>query len=361
MPPIIIFAIIAILLIAITYYVILITGDKKSEPQQQTQTQTQTTTTPTGTNTTVTTGSSTITSGSPIDAIITDSPTRNPEPEITTSGATTPSTLDHQDIIDAITAPIGLVGEPVENTTSIPTTTISSPNVPTTTNTMTTPIKTPVTTSPNVPTTTNTMTTPIKTPVTTTQPTSSLNLVTGTTSTPVAGTSMSGPINTSSTSGSNTPVATVFTIPYINSSTSTTTSTPTVNVSSASSTPVVNVSSAISTTASSSSSSSSTAKPTQYWRSDGKCGPSYGNAPCKPGQCCSQWGFCGTTSKHCVKPSCVYQCNDTTIKSPRSDGRCGPSYGNAPCKTNQCCSRWGFCGKTDKHCIQPNCVYQCKK
>jgi len=53
------------------------------------------------------------------------------------------------------------------------------------------------------------------------------------------------------------------------------------------------------------------------WREDGKCGPNnkledgnpsqcdpQGNAP-KKGPCCSQFGFCGNTEKHCGCQQCV--------------------------------------------------------
>jgi len=30
--------------------------------------------------------------------------------------------------------------------------------------------------------------------------------------------------------------------------------------------------------------------------------------------------------------------------------RCGPDYGNKKCTNNECCSKWGYCGTSEKHC-----------
>eukprot|EP00833_Pecoramyces_ruminatium_P011805 jgi/Orpsp1_1/1185837/evm.model.c7180000095546.1 len=35
----------------------------------------------------------------------------------------------------------------------------------------------------------------------------------------------------------------------------------------------------------------------------GRCGGEYGSCP--EGQCCSQWGWCGTTSAYCAASGCL--------------------------------------------------------
>ncbi|CEO95513.1 hypothetical protein PBRA_004239 [Plasmodiophora brassicae] len=39
-------------------------------------------------------------------------------------------------------------------------------------------------------------------------------------------------------------------------------------------------------------------------RGDGRCGPEFGNSACSPGECCSQYGWCGTTPAHCRNDVC---------------------------------------------------------
>jgi Lytic polysaccharide mono-oxygenase, cellulose-degrading/Chitin recognition protein len=70
----------------------------------------------------------------------------------------------------------------------------------------------------------------------------------------------------------------------------------------------------------------------------GTCGNgSRGNGICSNGQCCSQYGWCGTTSAHCNGSS--------------SGGTCGNgSRGNGICSNGQCCSQYGWCGTTSAHC-----------
>jgi hypothetical protein len=42
------------------------------------------------------------------------------------------------------------------------------------------------------------------------------------------------------------------------------------------------------------------------------CGPA---GPCAPGNCCSKWGYCGSTDAYCGV-DCVSQCPGTPIPSP---------------------------------------------
>jgi hypothetical protein len=51
-------------------------------------------------------------------------------------------------------------------------------------------------------------------------------------------------------------------------------------------------------------------------------------------------------------------------KDQRKDHRCGPRYKNAKCGRGRCCSKFGWCGTSDKHCYKkPHgyCSSQCKK
>ncbi|ORX75607.1 subtilisin-like protein [Anaeromyces robustus] len=120
----------------------------------------------------------------------------------------------------------------------------------------------------------------------------------------------------------------------------------------------------------------------------GKCGSANGNLSCAPGYCCSKYGYCGNTEKHCLASqgcqSKFGECtNDTTTttttttktktttttkttkttttkttktsttKTPTNTntGKCGSANGNLSCAPGYCCSKYGYCGKTDKHCL----------
>jgi len=124
-----------------------------------------------------------------------------------------------------------------------------------------------------------------------------------------------------------------------------------------------------------------TIKPTS---TNGKCGEGYGNCP--TGKCCSKYGWCGKTSDYCdIAKGCQSefgQCNNTTTKKTTTTttttttkkttkktkkttttattttkkteptvsttGQCGNGYGKCP--NGECCSKYGWCGKSNKHC-----------
>ncbi|UJR13805.1 hypothetical protein I4U23_000816 [Adineta vaga] len=87
---------------------------------------------------------------------------------------------------------------------------------------------------------------------------------------------------------------------------------------------------------------------------------------CPDGQCCSQYGYCGSTPEHCEGARTQGDCQ--TKGCP--NGLCCSKYGycgntaehcdntpitNGNCKTQgcpagQCCSAYGFCGTTVAHC-----------
>jgi len=109
---------------------------------------------------------------------------------------------------------------------------------------------------------------------------------------------------------------------------------------------------------------------------DGKCGSSVGTR-CPDNQCCSQYGYCGTTDAHCVagcqakyglckgtskktttttKKTTNSKKTTTTSKKASStnvpvskDGKCGSSAGTK-CPSGQCCSKYGYCGTTSDYC-----------
>jgi len=74
-----------------------------------------------------------------------------------------------------------------------------------------------------------------------------------------------------------------------------------------------------------------------------ECGPQGGGASCSDGNCCSQYGWCGTSSAYC-------------------GSGCQPSYGSCQCGSQAggvtcselgyggCCSQYGWCGTGSAYC-----------
>jgi len=111
----------------------------------------------------------------------------------------------------------------------------------------------------------------------------------------------------------------------------------------------------------------STSTPTQA--SSGRCGADFGKT-CPNGQCCSKYGYCGTSEKHCGTgcQTDFGKCNiGDTVQTATIDtdpitvtitttatsidsttGKCGADFGNCP--DGQCCSKYGYCGDTDSYC-----------
>jgi len=86
---------------------------------------------------------------------------------------------------------------------------------------------------------------------------------------------------------------------------------------------------------------------------DGTCGMNKGKCP--DGECCSRFGWCGTSEKHClVSNGCQSKFGNCILLTPSPDlpistnGRCGEKYGKCP--SGQCCSRYGWCGKSSDYC-----------
>jgi peptidoglycan/xylan/chitin deacetylase (PgdA/CDA1 family) len=94
---------------------------------------------------------------------------------------------------------------------------------------------------------------------------------------------------------------------------------------------------------------------------NGRCGSEYGRCP--SGECCSKYGYCGTSEAHCsVSKSCQSKyglCQSdsgnpvvdepTTTDKVSTNGRCGSEYGRCP--SGECCSKYGYCGTSDNYCL----------
>jgi len=76
------------------------------------------------------------------------------------------------------------------------------------------------------------------------------------------------------------------------------------------------------------------------------CGKGVGS--CKEGECCSQYGYCGTTSDYCENTLGCQTAYGTCYAST-SNGRCGKDYGRCS-KPYHCCSKSGYCGEGDDYC-----------
>jgi len=112
----------------------------------------------------------------------------------------------------------------------------------------------------------------------------------------------------------------------------------------------------------------------------GRCGKKYGNSKCPAGECCSKHGWCGKTEDHCLPSKgcqsefgeCSKEKTSTTTTTTKTTttattkttttttktsatatvkGRCGKNYGNSKCLAGECCSKYGWCGKTEDYCL----------
>jgi len=88
---------------------------------------------------------------------------------------------------------------------------------------------------------------------------------------------------------------------------------------------------------------------------EGSCGNgSRGDGVCASGECCSEWGWCGTSSAHCNPPPVP---PPTPVAGPppgQNGGTCGNgSRGDGICPSGECCSEWGWCGTSSAHCNNP--------
>jgi hypothetical protein len=91
-----------------------------------------------------------------------------------------------------------------------------------------------------------------------------------------------------------------------------------------------------------------------------RCGKGYGS--CGRGQCCSKFGWCGTSEEFCSASTCQKEygvCwNKNTNSSSQTKyksvpGRCGSLYGKCP--DGLCCSKYGWCGTSESYCAANKC------
>jgi hypothetical protein len=86
----------------------------------------------------------------------------------------------------------------------------------------------------------------------------------------------------------------------------------------------------------------------------GTCsGGSRGDDVCSSRKCCSQWGWCGTSTGHCAGGQVPSQPPPSppppTPSPPRGTCR-GGGTGNGVFSIGECCSQWGWCGTSAGHC-----------
>ena len=84
------------------------------------------------------------------------------------------------------------------------------------------------------------------------------------------------------------------------------------------------------------------------------------NYTCDPnsptgGGCCSQYGYCGTTTDYCgsgCQPDFGTCAGSEVI--PIDPNQCGPANKNNKCLSGLCCSAAGWCGNTTDYCSPTN-------
>ncbi|KAF7556876.1 hypothetical protein G7Z17_g1166 [Cylindrodendrum hubeiense] len=107
----------------------------------------------------------------------------------------------------------------------------------------------------------------------------------------------------------------------------------------------------------SSSSASATSTSGVVISPDQSCGGSTGYTciGSKFGNCCSYYGFCGSSGTYCGTgcDTDFGECNPTSEDvTDTTNGLCGAAF-DATCKnygTKTCCSQYGFCGSSSTHC-----------
>jgi len=145
------------------------------------------------------------------------------------------------------------------------------------------------------------------------------------------------------------------------------------NGTSAATTTTTTIKSTTTKTKTSTKKSSTTTKSSLPTSTNDRCGAKFGTQ-CPSGECCSKHGWCGKSDDHCgagcqsefgkcngtattkaktsTKKSSTNRKSSTTTKSsvPTStDDRCGAKFGTK-CPSGKCCSKHGWCGKSDEHC-----------
>ena len=84
---------------------------------------------------------------------------------------------------------------------------------------------------------------------------------------------------------------------------------------------------------------------------DGSCGDGVTCQGSEFGNCCSAYGYCGSTDGHCgegCQPA-HGTCGGSGLP-PSVDGSCGNGVTCLGAEFGDCCSAYGWCGSTDGHC-----------
>lgn len=71
------------------------------------------------------------------------------------------------------------------------------------------------------------------------------------------------------------------------------------------------------------------------------------NCGCASNECCSQYGYCGTSTAYCGTGCKEGPCNATSDGFVPSDDA---TNGNCSCAANECCSQHGYCGTSNGYC-----------
>lgn len=113
----------------------------------------------------------------------------------------------------------------------------------------------------------------------------------------------------------------------------------------------------VATSSAAATSSTGTSSTTLSLSSDGSCGGSHTCQGSVHGSCCSQWGWCGSTSAYCgtgcqsAFGTCGAASSNTTLQIS-TDQTCGGTTSNT-CQGStygNCCSQYGYCGSTNEFC-----------
>ncbi|PRP78240.1 hypothetical protein PROFUN_13850 [Planoprotostelium fungivorum] len=67
------------------------------------------------------------------------------------------------------------------------------------------------------------------------------------------------------------------------------------------------------------------------------------------GECCSIYGYCGSTADYCGQANCYSNCGQSTTNGPTST-LTGCQLNGCDGSSGSCCSQYGYCGDTADHC-----------
>ena len=107
--------------------------------------------------------------------------------------------------------------------------------------------------------------------------------------------------------------------------------------------PTKRITTSTTTTSTTTTTTATTKSPSPTINTSYRCGKEFNNKSCSKGECCSKYGYCGTSIDHCGTgcQASYGRCNN--------GGRCGTDYGKC-LNEKQCCSQYGYCDISDAHC-----------